>query len=140
VTVSEAAARLVRRWTILERVMFVGLATGIVLALGLATWTVVTQEEIRDSQHAQRAVQARQDCARDIANEQTVVKDRLTIAKARLDQAFVAGLLQTAADPASRAEVAAHLDELQRALDAAIREVEVLPPSQELVDRRCPSV
>lgn len=88
----------------------------------------------------QRALQERQDCARVIANEQAETKDALTIAKARLDQAYVNAQLSPVTGPEDLANRRSVVQSFADRLDEAIKRVENLPPTQTLVDRRCPSV
>lgn len=115
-------------------------AIGTLITFVMVGYLVIARWDDSATLSDQRALQDRQDCARVISNDQSVVKDEMNIAKARLDSAFVGGILETAQDPTSRARVSAELATLQRTLDATIDKVAALPSTQKLVDRRCPSV
>lgn len=79
----------------------------------------------------QRASVERSDCAREIANEQTTVKDRRDALRDRITEAYARQSL----DLPQVEDPYALLEEFTEARQLVAK----LPPTQVLVDRRCPS-
>lgn len=88
----------------------------------------------------QKALQERQDCARAIGNEQGAAINDLTIAKARLDERYIEAQLIVREDRTQVDALAEELATLARDLDAKIDAVDALPPTQQLVESRCPGI
>lgn len=125
-----------RAWRLLPKVTLALCALCVVLLAFVVVQNVQNQATAAD----QKALQERQDCAREIANEQSEVKDKLTLVTSRRDQVFIAALLTSLDDNAAAAPLIAELAVLNDQVDAADDRVTELRPSQVLVERRCPSV
>lgn len=104
--------------------------------MGVLLWVSVSTKGdtavTRQISEGQQITQARNDCARTIANEQAAVKDRRDALRDRITVAYA----RVSLDLPQVEDPYALLDEFA---DASA-DVAALPPTQERVDKECPSV
>lgn len=77
------------------------------------------------------------ECARQVTADQNTKRDDMTVAKARMDSAYVLAQIHIVRDPSVINEEAAKLQNLATVLANRVRVVEQLPDLASEVERRC---